>query len=478
MAADRKNMKIIILYTIVLLLTASVLGQEKSGLEGKWLGILDVGGSQLHIALKVAKDGSVYAAKIDIIEQGAKDLPMDSITQTDENVKFSVAKFGFSYEGKLNQNGDEITGIFKQGDNALPLNFKRTNEKVVLKRPQDPVKPYPYTEEEVIYKNTKDNVKLAGTLTLPPGKGKFPAVVLITGSGAQDRNETILGHRPFLVLADFLTRRGIAVLRVDDRGIGGSERGSPGATTENYVGDVLSGVEYLKSRADINHKKIGLIGHSEGGMIAPIAAVRSKDVAFIVMLAGTGQSGEEILISQITAIMKASGAPAEEIAKSVELQKNLFTIIKSEPDNKLAAQKIGEMLEKRKSKMNAQEIKEFEPSEANIKAGMPALLSSWYRWFLVYNPRPTLGKVKIPVLALNGENDTQVPSKENLEIISAALKSGGNKDFTVKSFPKLNHLFQTSHTGLVSEYGEIEETTAPIVLETISSWVIKHTKVK
>ncbi len=471
-------MKIIILYTLVLMLAASVFGQENSGLEGKWLGTLDADGSKLNIVLNVAKDGGGYTAKFDIVEQGAKDLPIDSFTQTDEIVKFSVAKFGFSYEGKLNQKGDEITGTFKQGSETLPLNFKRTTEKIVIKRPQNPVKPYPYTEEEVVYKNTKDNVKLAGTLTLPPGKGKFPAVILITGSGTQDRDETILGHRPFLVLADYLTRRGIAVLRVDDRGIGGSEKGSPGATSENYVGDVLTGVEYLKSRTEINHKKIGLIGHSEGGMIAPMAAVRSKDVAFIVMLAGTGQTGEDILISQITAILKASGAPAEEIAKTVELQKNLFTIIKSEPDNKLAAQKIGEMLEKRKSKMNAQEAKEFEPAEANIKAGMPALLSSWYRWFLVYNPRPTLKKVKIPVLALNGENDTQVPAKENLEIISAALKSGGNKDFTVKSYPKLNHLFQTSQTGLVSEYGEIQETTAPVVLETISNWVIKQTKVK
>lgn len=474
-------MKNLFLYAGVFLsiLATSTFGQDNSSLEGNWLGAIEVSGMKLRLVLKITKSGDGYTAKLDSLDQGAKDLPIDSITRKDKTVSFSAAQLGINYEGMLNEKADEISGTFKQGAGTLPLNFKRTVGEISTKRSQEPSKPYPYNEEEVSYKNIKDDVKLAGTLTLPRGgEGKFPAVVLITGSGSQDRDETILGHRPFLVLADYLTRRGIAVLRVDDRGIGGSASGSRSATTENYVGDVLAGIEYLKSRKEINPAKIGLIGHSEGGIIAPAAAVRSKDVAFIVMLAGPGQTGEEIILTQIALIQKANGENAEEIKRAVDLQKSLFTIIKSEPDDKLAEQKINETLAASKSKMNEQELKAFAPIEANIKAQTPVLLSPWYRYFTSYNPRPTLEKVKIPVLALNGENDVQVSSKENLALIAAALKAGGNKDYTVQSFPKLNHLFQTSQTGLPNEYGKIEETISPQILEIISNWILKHNSVK
>lgn len=473
-------MKNLFLYTIIFMLVfaATTFAQDKSGIEGNWKGTLDAGGAKLTFVLKITKDTDDYAAKLDIIEQNAGDLPIDSITLEDGNVKFSIAKFGFGYEGKLNEAGDEINGTFKQGAANLPLNFKRATAETELKRPQTPKKPYPYNEEEVSYKNEKDNIKLVGTLTFPKGEGKFPAVVLITGSGSQDRNSTILGHQLFLVLADHLTRKGIAVLRVDDRGVGGSDLGLLSATMENYVGDVLAGIDYLRTRAEIDQKQIGLIGHSEGGTVAPLTATHSKDVAFIVMLAGTAQMGDEIILSQVDGGLKANGATTEEADELLDLQKNIFKIIKSEPDNKLAKQKINEMMEKRKTAMNEKEKKEFAIIEKSLAEQLPALLSAWYRFMLSYNPRPTLEKVKIPVLALNGENDTQVLAKENLEIISAALKKAKNKDLTVKSFRKLNHLFQTSETGLVGEYGEIEETIAPQVLETISDWILKRTILK
>lgn len=472
-----KSFSLMLINMLVLVVVAlPVFAQnESAAIDGNWLTALNVNGIKLRLVLKVTKNAGGYAAKLDSIDQGAKDLPVDSIKLEGDKVSFSAAQLGMSYEGTLNQKADEISGTFKQGAGTTSMVFKRIAEMPKTGRLQDPVKPYPYAEEEVTYKNVKDNVKLAGTLTFPRGGGKYPAVVLITGSGAQDRDETILGHRPFLVLADYLTRKGIAVLRVDDRGIGGSEPGSLAATSENYVGDVLAGVEYLKSRKEINPAQIGLIGHSEGGMIAPMAAVRSKDVAFIVLLAGTGQTGEDVILTQLGLMQERSGAKPEEIAQSLDLQKSIFTIIKSEPDNKLAEGKINEMLAKRKSKMNEQQLKEFTAAEADIKAGLSPLLSSWYRYFLAYNPRPTLEKVKIPVLALNGENDVQVSSKENLAIISASLEAGGNRDFTVKSFPKLNHLFQTSQTGLPGEYREIEETISPTILETISSWILKRT---
>lgn len=475
-----KNLIIFANALILAVLVLPVFAQNESGaLAGNWLGTLDVGGGvKMRLVLKVAKTADGYAAKLDSVDQGANDLPIDAITLAGDKVSFSAAKFGMSYEGTLSEKADEISGTFKQGAGSTAFVFKRVAEVLRKKRPQDPQKPYPYAEEEVSYLNAKDNVKLAGTLTLPRGAGKFPAVILITGSGGQDRDSTVAEHRPFLVLADYLTRKGIAVLRVDDRGIGGSDLGTLAATTENFAGDVLAGVEYLKNRKEINAKRIGLIGHSEGGIIAPIAAVRSKDVAFIVMLAGMGQTGADTILTQLALSLEKSGAKPETINQAIEFQKRLFAIIKSEPDNKLAEEKINEMAAKRKSKMNERQFAEFTKVEAKLKAEMPVLLSPWYRYFIAYNPRPTLERVTIPVLALNGEADIQVSSKENLALIAAALKAGGNKDYTVKSFPKLNHLFQTSETGLPSEYGEIEETISPLVLEMVSDWIIKRTDLR
>ncbi len=473
-----KNLTFMLMNILILIVLAlPVFAQNENGaIEGNWLGTLDVGeGVKMRLVLKVAKTADGFAAKLDSIDQGAKDLPIDSIKLEGNKMSFAAAQFGMSYEGTLNEKRDEISGTFRQGAGSTPFVFRRIAEIPKKSRRQDPIKPYPYAEQEVVYKNEKDNVRLAGTLTLPRGGGKFPAVILITGSGSQDRDSTIAGHRPFLVLADYLTRRGIAVLRVDDRGVGGSDLGSLRATTENFVGDVLAGVEYLKSRKEINPKQIGLVGHSEGGMIAPMAAVRSKDVSFIVMLSGMGQTGEDVILTQLALIQEASGAKPEIVAAAVDFQKSLFAIITSEPDDKLAEGKINEMLSARKSKMNEQQIREFARVEADIKAGMPNLLSPWYRYFLAFNPRPVLEKVSVPVLALNGENDVQIASKENLALISAALKAGKNKDFTVKSFPKLNHLFQTSQTGLPVEYDANEETISPLVLETVSSWILERT---
>ena len=245
-------------------------------LDGIWVGTLEVSGLKVRMVLKIAQGSSgALTAKLDVPEQGASDLPIDSIDTEGESFRFAAKNLGLSYEGKLNSENSEISGQLKQGPATYPLTFKRTDKAPTLGRPQDPKKPYPYTEEEVVYENKTDGVKLAGTLTLPRAKGPFPAVLLITGSGPQDRNETIAGHRPFLVLADHLTRLGIAVLRVDDRGVGGSSRGALTATTENFAADVLAGVEFLKTRTEINPRQIGLIGHSVGCIIAPMAAARS-----------------------------------------------------------------------------------------------------------------------------------------------------------------------------------------------------------
>ena len=283
----KDSISIITSALILAFLVLPVFAQNKARtIAGNWLGTLEVGGTKLRLVLKVTKSGDGYAAKLDSIDQGAKDLAIDSITMENNQIKFSAVQFGISYQGTFAEKTNKINGTFKQGALEVPFIFERVAEIAKQNRPQHPQKPYGYKEEEVGYKNLKDNLKLTGTLTLPLGDKKFPAVILITGSGTQDRDGTVFEHRPFLVLADYLTKKGIAVLRVDDRGIGGSDLGSGAPTTENFVGDVLAGVEYLKSRKEINPQKIGLIGHSEGGAIAPLAAVRSKEIAFIVMLAG------------------------------------------------------------------------------------------------------------------------------------------------------------------------------------------------
>jgi uncharacterized protein len=457
---------------------AASFGQNTADLKGNWLAVIDLNGIKMRLVVKVSKTADVFTAKFDSIDQGVSDLAIETITQQEKVVRFEAKKYGISYEGMLNEKGDEIKGTFKQGGSALPLIFKRVGEIPKISRLQEPQKPYPYDEEEVSYKNLKDDVKLAGTLTLPRTGRPHPAVILITGSGGQDRNETVAGHRPFLVLADYLTRKGIAVLRVDDRGVGGSDSGSPTATSENYAGDVLAGVTYLLGRKEINPQSIGLIGHSEGGMIAPMVAAHSKDVAFIIMLAGPGQTGEDVIYTQTELLQKADGTSQNVIANNVSLIKNVIAILKAEPNNKIAESRIRETLEKQTSKMNEAQSNALAPAKAMMEAQFPMLLSAWFRYFVAFDPHPVLKKITVPVLALNGENDLQVSAKENLELIAAALKAGGNKDYTVKSFAKLNHLFQTSQTGAPSEYDKIEETMSPQVLAVISDWILKRTMQK
>ena len=443
-----------------------------SNLEGAWEGALDIGATKLRLALKVTKsaDGAL-AAKFGSLDQGAIDLLVDVISLKDGALHFEINRLQVVFDGALNKEGSEIAGQFKQGGASFPLTLKRVSRPTTLNRPQEPKPPYPYDEEEVSYENKRDGVKLAGTLTLPRGKSSFPAVILITGSGAQNRNEEMLGHKPFLVLADYLTRQGIAALRVDDRGVGGSTGSVSNSTSENFGFDVLAGIEFLKNHKGVNPKQIGLIGHSEGGLIAPMVAAQSNDVAFIVMLAGPGLPGEEILHLQSELILKANGADAEAVARQRAAQEMIFTLLKQEKDNTVLEKKLREEFDKRiAGASEADKGKAKQAAEAQIKQA----LSPWFRYFLTCDPRPALARVKCPVLALNGENDMQVPANENLREIELALKAAGNNDATIMRLPRLNHLFQTSETGSPNEYGKIEETFAPAALKIIGDWILKH----
>jgi len=450
-----------------------------SGIEGIWEGKLKVPGVELRIVFKISKgpDGSLTAT-LDSPDQGVTGIPVEEVIFKDNTLRLEVKSAGGVYEGKVSQDFLVIEGEWKQSGQTLPLTVKRVDKAVEILRPQEPKKPYPYIEEELVYENKEAGITLAGTLTLPPGKGPFPAVLLITGSGPQDRNETIFNHCPFLVLADYLTRQGVAVLRVDDRGVGKSTGDFSQATSEDFALDVLAGIEYLKTRKAINPKQIGLIGHSEGGLIAPMVAVKSPDVAFIVLMAGTGLTGEEILYLQSDLISKAMGVNEEEIAKSRQFNEKIFSVIKEEEDNEIAKERLRQMVMAYLAELSDEEKDWISDPEEYLKAQLQNLLSPWSRFFLTYDPKPTLSKVKCPVLAINGEKDLQVPPKENLSAIEEALKSGGNQDYTIKELPNLNHLFQTAQTGLPTEYAKIEETISPDALKLIGDWILEQTRDK
>ncbi len=440
--------------------------------QGSWLGTLTVSGIELRVVFNITKapDGTLKAT-LDSPDQGAKGIPVDSVKVEGDKLTLEAKALKMKYEGTYNPAAGQITGTFTQNI-SMPLNLKKVDRVPELARPQTPKPPYPYLEEQVAYENKAAGIKLAGTLTEPKTGGPFPAVLLITGSGAQDRDETIFGHKPFKVIADDLTRAGLAVLRVDDRGVGGSTGSAATATSEDFAGDVLSGVEYLKSRPDIEPRRIGLIGHSEGGIIAPMVAAKSSDIAFIVLMAGTGVTGERILYEQGELIARAEGAREDAIRQTLEFQKRAFAVIKETGDPKLAEEKLKPILAEGYRTLGEEEKKAAGTEELWTKGQIMALSSPWMRFFLTYDPKPTLEKVRCPVLAMGGSLDLQVPAKENLKAIADALKAGGNKDFKILELPGLNHLFQPAKSGGVSEYAKSEETISPEALKLMREWIL------
>lgn len=470
--------KILIFISLIPLICLSVLNvfpEETQGIVGIWLGSLRVGGIELRLVFHIsAQPDKTLKALMDSPDQGSKGIEMESAVFTESILTVEHKKAGILYTARLSADGSELDGEFQQGGLKTKMPMKRIKEAPSVIRLQDPKKPYPYLEEDVVYENTRDKVKLAATLTLPQGSGPFPAAILITGSGAQNRNEEIMGHRPFLVLADHLTRNGIAVLRADDRGVGGSTGNIADSTSENFAYDALAGIEFLKSRKGVDAKRIGLIGHSEGGIIAPLAASLSKDVAFIVMMAGTGLTGEEILYLQGALISRAMGVSEEKIKENTDLQKKIFSVLKSQKDETSVKKELSYLFEESYQKMTEEEKKAITDKNKYLEEQFKSLLSPWFRFFLTYDPKSALSKVTCPVLALNGEKDLQVPPQENLSVIEQTLKQSGNRDVTAQLLPGLNHLFQKSATGAVSEYAQIPETINPVALAAISDWILER----
>jgi pimeloyl-ACP methyl ester carboxylesterase len=463
-------------FSILLISLLTTISLSAQDITGQWNGALKVQGTQLRLVFNVTKTDNGISSTMDSPDQGAKGIPTTTTSFENSILKITIASAKIEYEGTFGQD-NVIVGTFKQGGQSFPMNLSKEKiEKEKLIKPQEPIKPYPYYSEDISFENKKAGINLAGTLTLPNKDGVFPVVILISGSGPQNRDEELLGHKPFLVLSDYLTKNGLAVLRYDDRGTALSKGNFRSATSVDFAKDVESAIEYLKSRKEINKKKIGLIGHSEGGLIAPMVASESNDIAFIALLAGTGIQGDQLLLLQQKLIGKASGISDEDLQKTELTNRKAFDIVnKSTSLEQLKTDLTTYIKQEMKNNPSAEKPQGMTDDDF-VKMQVNQIANPWMQYFIKYNPTPALTKVKCPVLAINGEKDLQVPPKENLNAIKKALTKGGNKKVTIKEIPNLNHLFQECKTGSPNEYATIEQTFSPTALTEILTWLQIQTK--
>ena len=443
-------------------------------ITGQWNGLLEIPGNPLRLVLHIVESDTGYTSTLDSPDQGALGIPVNFTSFEDSKLDIVITALGLVYTADLK--GEKLEGTFTQGGFSLPLELSREAiEKPKVNRPQEPKEPYSYYSEEVNFSNTSAEIVLAGTLTLPKATGTYPVVIMITGSGPQNRNEELAGHKPFLVISDYLTKNGIGVLRYDDRGAGESTGDFTTATSVDFASDVQSAIAYLKTRKEVDKHNIGLIGHSEGGIIAPMVAVQSKDVKFIVLMAGTGIPGSELLSIQGRLIAKAMGKSDVEIEKSAEIRDKMISMAVASENIQTLKDDLNTYLvaETQKEESSAW-VPEGVDTEQLIKAQIDFMATPWMVYLLRHDPANVLEKVNCPVLAINGDKDLQVPAKENLEAIAKALKKGGNKNVTLKMLPGLNHLFQESETGSPTEYAAIEQTFSPMALKEISNWILQQ----
>ncbi len=458
------------------LLAASLRAAEPTP-DGHFEGAITVMGMDLEIKVDFKTVEKALSATIDIPVQGARGLPLSSVRHEPPKIHFElVAGPGLAtFDGEVK--GDEISGRFLQAGAEGTFRLKR-GAVAKAEVPKEP--PPPYRQEEVKFRNG-DEATLAGTLTIPAAGAPHPAVVLITGSGPRNRDEEIFGFKPFRILADHLTRKGIAVLRCDDRGVGESTGSMAQATTEDFAGDAAAAVAFLRTRPDIDPKRIGLLGHSEGGIVAPMVATKTEGIAFVVLMSGMGVTGERVLFDQAELIGRAEGSSEEDVRKEAGIQKRVFAAVRSGQGwDEVRADAKKEALA-RVAKM-PEEMRKTIPdpdryADMMIEGQLAMARSPWFRFFLDCDPAKTLEKVKCPVLALFGEKDLEVPAESNRKAMEAALAKGGNTDVTVKVFPGANHLYQAARTGGVSEYAALKKEFVPGFLDTISSWIREKVRV-
>jgi len=438
---------------------------------GSWIGKLSAGGASLRVVFNLSVTGNdSLTATMDSPDQGAKNIKLGLVTYNGSEIKIAAPLLLGEYNGII-KNDTLIEGTWKQQGGEGPLNLKKLKGSFTFIRPQEPQPPFPYISEDVVFTNVKAGITLAGTLTLPKGSGPFPAVILITGSGAQNRNEELLGHKPFLIISDYLTQNGIAVLRYDDRGVGKSSGSILNSTSADFAGDAEAAFTYLRQRKEVKPDYIGFAGHSEGGLIAPVVASTNQDVAFVISLAGMAVPGGKITDSQLFTLGRLSGIDEKKLKQSVADNRKILNVLIKESDNNKAETQMTELYKKMLAKQNTSP-EETEKSLKRFKLTNNQSTYNWTRYYLMTNPSDFWKKVKCPVLAVNGEKDTQVNAEENLGAIQKSLQSGGNRSFKTIKFPELNHLFQHCKTGLPSEYGDITETFSPEVLKVMTDWIL------
>ncbi len=447
------------LLILVLLPGLDVLAQAPSDVVGTWHGTLSVGANDLRMVVHIETAGDSLTATMDSPDQGATGIPVQEVSVSADSLSLDVSVVNGRFEGVVGSEGQVIEGTWTQNGQSFPLTLERGDvERAELQRPQTPEPPYPYDTTNVSFRNEEAGITLAGTLSLPEGEGPHPAVVLVSGSGSQDRRSVVAGHALFRVVADHLTRQGIAVFRYDERGVGASTGTFSSATTEDLAADVRAIVEGLSERSDLG--PLGVYGHSEGGIVAPLVARELDTVEFLVLLAPPGVPGVELIPEQVAQITRANGTPAEQVDSIQSVQRRIVSTVAEAPDSTAAAHQLKELLS------------ELGGSGGQVERQIEQLTRSWYRSFLTLDPAPALRDVEVPVLVLFGENDLQVPPGQNRPPVEAALRANTRDEVTVKTISGVNHLFQPSDTGLPNEYQSIDTTMAPEVLEIISDWIL------
>jgi len=468
----KKQPKMKTISTFVIAFILSIVSAYSQDISGDWSGKAKRGDKLITFVFNIEEENSTYSSTMSVPTFRISGIKPSATTFINGILIIDGSNVGMNYKGVFNNEVQQFEGTYKEGGIEMVLNLKKGAVKTEdLRRPQEPVKPYPYYEEDVVFENMQANVSLAGTLTLPKENGKFPVVILISGSGPQDRDESFMGHKPFLVLSDHLTKQGIGVLRFDDRGHGKSTGDFGNATTEDFAKDVLSAISYLKTRNDVEVKHIGLIGHSEGGIIAPLAANNSKDVSFMVLLASTGISGTELSVMQSKTLRQFP------VKDEVAYEKNTRKAIAIVTSNKSESEITNELTTHYNDFVRPI-LTSLNVPEKNINAfidnKLKTSLKPWSHYFLQYNPADEIEKLQIPVLSLNGSKDTQVNAKINQEGIRKALVKGNNQDYKIVELENLNHFFQECETGKMDEYRKIEQTFSPTALKEISNWILKR----
>jgi uncharacterized protein len=440
---------------------------------GSWMGDLKVGAVTLRMVFNITSSNGALSATMDSPDQGAKGIPVSHMEVKSGAILLEVKAARGSYSGRISADGKSIDGAWTQGGTSFSVLLKNLEGAFVLERPQEPKPPFPYSSVDVTFTNAKASVELAGTLTIPPGTGPFPAVVLVVGSGPHNRDEELMGHKPFLVMADHLSRNGIAVLRYDERGVAASSKGDfAAATTFDLADDAETAFSFLAALGEVDPRRVGIVGHSEGALIAAIAAARNPKVSFIILLAGPGLPGDQLLVAQGSAIARASGKDEKAVAWSAELNRKIYDIAKKQgnaPDLLAEARRVYSEAVDANTAMSQ---KDKDDAKADADKTGSLIFTPWFRTFLTLDPVAYLTKVQVPVLALNGTKDLQVPADADLSAIDAALRAAGNNRHRLVKLEGLNHLFQHAGTGLPDEYGKLTETFAPEALSVVRDWIL------